>query len=173
MSTPLERWLDESVIWRKEFHIVNKTYPMNTFKIRITDEPASIDKTANITILGSDIHPSVGLTVLLQKWKIPLPDFIISVIGSNQEVPINTKQMTAFAPGFANAVKSSNTWVIGGGTLHGVDKLITECVKSKYQSLLVLDLHSMFFYRYDWLLRLLTFLYDCSSWLFQKYLYLS
>ena len=131
LPTGIHRWVDESATWRKELHLVNRSYPRKTLKIRIVDEPASIDRNVDLTILANDVHPSVGLDALLNQWKLPLPDYVISVIGDTHKTPLTPKQFLDFKPGFLNVLTSSKTWVIGGGSLHGVDKLILECVKGQ------------------------------------------
>ena len=108
---------------------MNKSYPTQTLKIRIVDETASIDRNVDLTILANDVHPSVGLDALLNQWKLTLPDYVISVIGDTHKTPLSPKQFHDFKPGFLNVLSSCRTWVIGGGSLHGVDKLISDCVK--------------------------------------------
>ena len=97
--------------------------------MRLVDEPAGIDKTSGLLPLADNTHPIVPLKVLMDTWKAPIPDFIVSVIGSSHSIPVTPEQFKVFKPGFIKAVSSSNAWIIGGGSLHGIDKLVTECIK--------------------------------------------
>ena len=100
--------------------------------MRLVDEAAGIDKTAGVLPLADNTHPLVPVQVLMDTWKAPIPDFIVSVIGTSHSAPVTSEQLRVFKPGFIKAVSSSNTWIIGGGSLHGVDKLVTECIKGRF-----------------------------------------
>ena len=80
-------------------------------------------------IIADNTHPGMPVQVLVERWKVPVPDFIVSVIGTTHESPVTPEQFQYFKPDFNRAVSSSNVWVIGGGSLHGVDKLVSECLK--------------------------------------------
>ena len=127
--SPLNRWAEDSLEWKPDFHLINEPYPNETLKIRLVDEPAGIDKSADLMIIADNTHPGMPVQVLVERWKVPVPDFIVSVIGTTHESPVTPEQFQYFKPDFNRAVSSSNVWVIGGGSLHGVDKLVSECLK--------------------------------------------
>ncbi|XP_063725290.1 transient receptor potential cation channel subfamily M member 2-like [Symsagittifera roscoffensis] len=127
--SPLNRWAADSLEWKPDFHLINEPYPNETLKIRLVDEPAGIDKSADLMIIADNTHPGMPVQVLVERWKVPVPDFIVSVIGTTHESPVTPEQFQYFKPDFNRAVSSSNVWVIGGGSLHGVDKLVSECLK--------------------------------------------
>ena len=126
---PLERWAEASLKWKAEFHLKNEAYSDETLKIRLVDEPTGIDKTADLMIIANSTNPGMPVRVLVENWKTPVPDFIVSVIGTVHQIPVTPEQFQIFKRDFNKAVSSSNVWVIGGGSLHGVDKLVTESLK--------------------------------------------
>ena len=91
-------------------------------------------------LTANNTHPGVPVRVLVERWKTPAPDFIVSVIGTAHQSPVTPEQFQTFKRDFCKTVSSSNVWVIGGGTLHGVDKLVTESLKGDVKTLILLIL---------------------------------
>ncbi|XP_063724949.1 transient receptor potential cation channel subfamily M member-like 2 isoform X3 [Symsagittifera roscoffensis] len=123
------RWTIEDSKWRREHHLLHIKYSERSFGVTVSDEVLGLEKSAQIAVLSSDTHPAIVMDILCNKWKLSIPDIVISVVGTSDRFPLTASQLTHFKGGFCRALSSCRAWVVGGGTLHGVDAVITECVK--------------------------------------------
>lgn len=61
-------------------------------------------------------------------WSLPPPKLIISVTGGAQKFTLPSATRKAFKRGLAKAAGSTGSWIITGGTEHGVMRLVGEAV---------------------------------------------
>jgi transient receptor potential cation channel subfamily M protein 2 len=61
-------------------------------------------------------------------FALPKPKMILSVTGGAQQFSIDEDTKTAFKLGLMKAAKTTNAWIISGGTNKGVMRLVGDAV---------------------------------------------
>lgn len=62
-------------------------------------------------------------------WKIEHPKLILSITGAAQNFNIIEKLKSTFKEALIKAAKTTNAWIISGGTNYGVMRLVGEAMK--------------------------------------------
>lgn len=63
------------------------------------------------------------------KWKLERPELILSITGAAQNFNIIEKVRSTFKESLIKAAKTTNAWIISGGTNYGVMRLVGEAMK--------------------------------------------
>ncbi|CAF0816739.1 unnamed protein product [Adineta ricciae] len=66
--------------------------------------------------------------ILLEAWRIPRPDFIISIIGGAKYFKLTDRLVMNFIDGITNIALKSNAWLITTGYQVGVAQLVGEAI---------------------------------------------
>ena len=90
--------------------------------------PSSYNKKAKYMKISDKVDPSTLLDHLFNSWNLNKPKLIISITGGAQKFDINLKTKEAFKKGLLKAAKTTNAWIITGGTNFGVMRLAGDAV---------------------------------------------
>ena len=124
----LDPWLVDSKIWRSDLclqYVPGKSF----YKIMLLDELDSLEKEAEIAIVANDTHPRLLVDILMKRWKLIHPNYVIAVSGSQRNLSITPKQNARFKQELCKAVSSTKCWIMSGGTLSGIDNLVANALK--------------------------------------------
>ena len=124
----LRRYTNEATTWRSEIHLEYVAWK-SFMKLTLTDEVNSVEKEADVAIIANDTHPKQLIHIITQRWMLEKPSFVIAVSGSQRYLPLTSKQVGRFKRELVQAVASSKSWIIGGGTLSGVDGLVGQALR--------------------------------------------
>lgn len=67
-------------------------------------------------------------------FNLPRPKMILSVTGGAQKFSIDENTKTAFKLGLMKAAKTTNAWIITGGTNKGVMRLVGDAVEEDFHA---------------------------------------
>ena len=54
--------------------------------------------------------------ILFHRWSLPTPNLLISVTGGAKDFQVAPELLSEFKRGLIKAAKSTNAWVVTGGT---------------------------------------------------------
>ena len=80
--------------------------------------------------LSSNTPATKLLNFVTERWRLPLPETLISVIGGAQSFNVPPSLLLAFAEGLADASSAARAWVITGGSNSGCMKVVGEAFAS-------------------------------------------
>ncbi|XP_041467806.1 transient receptor potential cation channel subfamily M member 5-like [Lytechinus variegatus] len=66
---------------------------------------------------------------LLEKWRLPKPNLVISIVGGTSNFHMNIQRREVFRIGIAKAAATTGAWIISSGLNCGIVKTIGEAVK--------------------------------------------
>ena len=124
----LDPWLVDSKKWRSDLHL-QYVPGMSFHKIMLMDELDSLEKEAQIAIVANDTHPRLLVDILMKRWRLIHPNYVIAVSGSQRNLYITPKQNGRFKQELFKAVSSTKCWIMSGGTLSGIDNLVANALK--------------------------------------------
>lgn len=76
----------------------------------------------------TDVRQLIRLFYHSKGWNLQPPKLIISVTGDSAKFSLSNDSRKAFKRGLAKAAGSTGSWIITGGTEHGVMRLVDEAV---------------------------------------------
>ena len=89
-----------------------------TLSFGLQTKPSPFLHCASIT------EPTKLLSFLTDRWRLPLPETLISVIGGAQNFDVSPSLLLAFTEGLADASSAARAWVITGGSNSGCMKVV-------------------------------------------------
>jgi len=100
-------------------------------EIEFAEDPKSSRKPYIRT--SHDTPPSLLLTLLTERWKLKVPNLVISVTGGAKSFSLKPRLKEAFSKGLIKVAESTGAWIITGGTSTGVMKHVGEAVAARTQ----------------------------------------
>jgi hypothetical protein len=64
-----------------------------------------------------------------EAWSLDSPNLIISITGGAQDFTIDANTKKAFKKGLIKAAKTTNAWIVTGGTNFGCMRLVIKILK--------------------------------------------
>lgn len=111
--------------WNPELNTV--AYPTDAYGT-IEFQGGSHPSKAKFVRLAYDTSPDKILSLLLNSWKLQLPNLLISIQGGISNFEMLPKLQKAFRAGLLNAAKTTGAWIIASGTNTGVMKHVGDAL---------------------------------------------
>ncbi|RDD40557.1 Transient receptor potential cation channel trpm [Trichoplax sp. H2] len=85
-------------------------------------------KPAKYARVSHNSKPKDLLKLLIDHWKLPIPNLIISVTGGAKNFKLNQRDQEIFNRGLIKAGQSTGAWILTGGTNIGVVKAVGRAI---------------------------------------------
>ncbi|XP_071494819.1 transient receptor potential cation channel subfamily M member 5-like [Diadema antillarum] len=80
-------------------------------------------------LVPTNANPKDVVNFLLEKWRLPKPNLVISVVGGTAKFHMNIKRREVFRLGIAKAAATTGAWVISSGLNRGIVKTLGEALR--------------------------------------------
>ncbi|XP_011674872.2 transient receptor potential cation channel subfamily M member 2 [Strongylocentrotus purpuratus] len=80
-------------------------------------------------LIPSNACPTDVVNFLLEKWRLPKPNLVISIVGGTSKFHMNIQRREVFRVGIAKAAATTGAWIISSGLNCGIVKTVGEAVK--------------------------------------------
>uniref|UniRef100_A0A8C3NZX1 TRPM SLOG domain-containing protein n=1 Tax=Cyanoderma ruficeps TaxID=181631 RepID=A0A8C3NZX1_9PASS len=77
----------------------------------------------------STIHPGIIFEVMLNKWKLPAPNLVISLVGGEENFQMKPWLRDALKKGFIKAAESTGAWIFTSALRVGVTRHLVQAVR--------------------------------------------
>ncbi|KAL5247829.1 hypothetical protein ACHWQZ_G019650 [Mnemiopsis leidyi] len=128
---PADTKTDSTKLWDYKQH--TELVDCNSFgRLNFSDEDGNQQpQFAKVAVDYGDPEKVKTIIKLFEsRWSLPAPNLLISVTGGAKDFKPAPELLAEFKRGLMKAVKSTNAWVITGGTNTGVMKYVGEAVRS-------------------------------------------
>ncbi|XP_063692912.1 transient receptor potential cation channel subfamily M member-like 2 isoform X2 [Bolinopsis microptera] len=121
---------DSSKKWDYNYH--TKIVDCNSYgRLNFVDEDGN--QQPQFVKVGAEYEDTEKVKTVIKlfesRWSLPAPKLLISVTGGAKDFHVLPDLLSEFKKGLMKAVKSTDAWVITGGTNTGVMKLVGEAVR--------------------------------------------
>ncbi|RMC00182.1 hypothetical protein DUI87_22784 [Hirundo rustica rustica] len=93
------------------------------------DFTASGKKHGKFMKVQSTIHPGIIFEVMLNKWKLPAPNLVISLVGGEENFQMKPWLRDALKKGFIKAAESTGAWIFTSALRVGVTRHLVQAVR--------------------------------------------
>ncbi|NXQ42619.1 TRPM5 protein, partial [Catharus fuscescens] len=93
------------------------------------DFTASGKKHGKFMKVQSTIHPGIIFEVMLNKWKLPAPNLVISLVGGEENFQMKPWLRDTLKKGFIKAAESTGAWIFTSALHVGVTRHIVQAVR--------------------------------------------
>ncbi|NXI11218.1 TRPM5 protein, partial [Irena cyanogastra] len=77
----------------------------------------------------STIHPGIIFEVMLNKWKLPAPNLVISLVGGEENFQMKPWLRDTLKKGFIKAAESTGAWIFTSALRIGVTRHLVQAVR--------------------------------------------
>ncbi|NXA98477.1 TRPM5 protein, partial [Melanocharis versteri] len=77
----------------------------------------------------STIHPGIIFEVMLNKWKLPAPNLVISLVGGEENFQMKPWLRDTLKKGFIKAAESTGAWIFTSALRVGVTRHLVQAVR--------------------------------------------
>ncbi|NWZ02018.1 TRPM5 protein, partial [Loxia curvirostra] len=77
----------------------------------------------------STIHPGIIFEVMLNKWKLPAPNLVISLVGGEEDFQMKPWLRDTLKKGFIKAAESTGAWIFTSALRVGVTRHLVQAVR--------------------------------------------
>ncbi|KAL2303525.1 hypothetical protein Nmel_008796 [Mimus melanotis] len=77
----------------------------------------------------STIHPGIIFEVMLNKWKLPAPNLVISLVGGEENFQMKPWLRDTLKKGFIKAAESTGAWIFTSALRAGVTRHLVQAVR--------------------------------------------
>ncbi|NWW29824.1 TRPM5 protein, partial [Panurus biarmicus] len=93
------------------------------------DFTASGKKHGKFMKVQSTIHPGIIFEVMLNKWKLPAPNLVISLVGGEENFQMKPWLRDTLKKGFIKAAESTGAWIFTSALRVGVTRHLVQAVR--------------------------------------------
>ncbi|NXO83696.1 TRPM5 protein, partial [Sitta europaea] len=93
------------------------------------DFTASGKKHGKFMKVQSNIHPGMIFEVMLNKWKLPAPNLVISLVGGEENFQMKPWLRDTLKKGFIKAAESTGAWIFTSALRAGVSRHLVQAVR--------------------------------------------
>ncbi|KAF4801614.1 Transient receptor potential cation channel subfamily M member 5 [Turdus rufiventris] len=93
------------------------------------DFTASGKKHGKFMKVQSTVHPGIIFEVMLNKWKLPAPNLVISLVGGEENFQMKPWLRDSLKKGFIKAAESTGAWIFTSALRVGVTRHLVQAVR--------------------------------------------
>ncbi|XP_062350656.1 transient receptor potential cation channel subfamily M member 5 [Cinclus cinclus] len=93
------------------------------------DFTASGKKHGKFMKVQSTIHPGIIFEVMLNQWKLPAPNLVISLVGGEENFHMKPWLRSTLKKGFIKAAESTGAWIFTSALRVGVTRHLVQAVR--------------------------------------------
>ncbi|XP_015719392.1 transient receptor potential cation channel subfamily M member 5 [Coturnix japonica] len=93
------------------------------------DFTASGKKRGKFIKVPSTIHPGVIFEVMLNKWKLPAPNLVVSLVGEEENFQMKPWLRDTLKKGLIKAAQSTDAWIFTGALRVGITRHLVQAVR--------------------------------------------
>ncbi|NXS29887.1 TRPM5 protein, partial [Pomatostomus ruficeps] len=93
------------------------------------DFTASGKKHGKFMKVPSTIHPGIIFEVMLNKWKLPAPNLVVSLVGGEENFQMKPWLRDTLKKGFIRAAQSTGAWIFTSALRVGVTRHLVQAVR--------------------------------------------
>ncbi|NWU22140.1 TRPM5 protein, partial [Dyaphorophyia castanea] len=94
------------------------------------DFTASGKKHGKFMKVPSTIHPGIIFEVMLNKWKLPAPNLVVSLVGEEENFQMKPWLREALKKGLIKAAQSTGAWIFISALRVGVTRQLVQAVRN-------------------------------------------
>ncbi|OXB74122.1 UNVERIFIED_CONTAM: hypothetical protein H355_004459 [Colinus virginianus] len=93
------------------------------------DFTASGKKRGKFIKVPSTIHPGIIFEVMLNKWKLPVPNLVVSLVGEEENFQMKPWLRDTLKKGLIKAAQSTDAWIFTGALRVGITRHLVQAVR--------------------------------------------
>ncbi|XP_065611271.1 transient receptor potential cation channel subfamily M member 5 isoform X1 [Cyrtonyx montezumae] len=93
------------------------------------DFTASGKKRGKFIKVPSTIHPGIIFEVMLNKWKLPAPNLVVSLVGEEENFQMKPWLRDTLKKGLIKAAQSTDAWIFTGALRVGITRHLVQAVR--------------------------------------------
>ncbi|XP_072195411.1 transient receptor potential cation channel subfamily M member 5 [Excalfactoria chinensis] len=93
------------------------------------DFTASGKKRGKFIKVPSTIHPGVIFEVMVNKWKLPAPNLVVSLVGEEENFQMKPWLRDTLKKGLIKAAQSTDAWIFTGALRVGITRHLVQAVR--------------------------------------------